>query len=75
MTPKKGRLLRSVIMIAGLLLMILGLSNVPLQMIGLIVMISGFIPDLLYNRCPYCGKWLKRFDGEYCPYCGNRVEP
>jgi Ca2+/Na+ antiporter len=30
---------------------------------------------ILYWRCPHCGKWLPRGDGDLsvCPYCGKSL--
>ncbi len=32
------------------------------------------ILDLLFNRCPHCGRHLGRSKGPCCNYCGKNME-
>ena len=40
---------------------------------GLVFLALGFL--LLFNRCPWCGKYLRRTGGgKFCPHCGSSLE-
>lgn len=30
--------------------------------------------ELIFNRCPHCGKYLGRQIGRYCRHCGKELE-
>ena len=36
--------------------------------------IAGVLLHVLWMRCPHCGSWLERNDGEYCQNCGKRID-
>lgn len=38
-----------------------------------IVLVGAMILNLIFNRCPNCGRFLGRHHWfiEYCPYCGG----
>lgn len=74
MTVKKGRKLRNTLLIVGFFIALLGYFRDLLGMIGIIVMLSCFIPHFLYNKCPHCGKQLGRNEGDYCRFCGKLLE-
>lgn len=42
--------------------------------IALLGVIPGFLLHLCWMRCPHCGSWLERNDGEYCQNCGKRID-
>ena len=70
------------ILIAGFLLLAAGIviSAVTKQAVfgyigfgaAVVTVILGFI----FNRCPYCGRFLGRtsFSDRYCPGCGSELE-
>lgn len=73
MKIKAARKLRDGIFILGFLTMLAAGLYEPLLYIGAVVMISGIIPDYLYNKCPHCGKHLGRSEGDYCQHCGGKI--
>jgi len=87
MTLKKARLCRlivsAVLMVAGVLLFVLGLSsdpmNLPVAIIGAVLVVAGTVANILFVkklRCPECGMqvpWLPGYDR--CPKCGHQYDP
>ena len=51
----------------------LGLGK-PLTVLGILILIGNMIFRWICFRCPYCGRYLDRSEGEFCPYCGKNVE-
>lgn len=41
-----------------------------LAVISFILMIAVLAFNIIFYRCPYCGKHLGRDGGDYCQYCG-----
>ena len=42
--------------------------------IGVIVAGSSVVPNLLFYKCPHCGKHLGSNGGDFCQYCGNSID-
>lgn len=74
MTIHKARKLRDGLIIAGFVTILLATVYEPLGYVGAAVMISGIIPDWLYNKCPHCGKHLGRNEGKFCQFCGGQID-
>ena len=45
-----------------------------LTTIGVVVMLCGLGFQLLFYRCPHCGKYLDRSTGPFCPHCGRSID-
>lgn len=41
---------------------------------GVVVMLCGLGFQLLFYRCPHCGKYLDRSTGPFCPHCGRSID-
>lgn len=44
--------------------------------LGLAVLAAGGVQNLLFCRCPHCGRSLSNLrlqPAEFCPYCGKRL--
>ena len=74
MKVKSARVLTVIILIVGMIITQLANLYEPFRTIGVIVVLSCLIPAFLYNRCPYCKKYLGKSDGDFCPYCGKEIE-
>ena len=74
MKPREARRLRDKLLIAGIVIMLATYIYEPLLVIGTIVAFSCLIPDLLYNKCPHCGKHPGRSEGAFCPHCGGKID-
>ncbi len=61
-------------MVTGAVILLLGVWLEIFLLIGSVVMISGIIPDILYNKCPHCGKHLGRNEADYCQFCGKPID-
>ena len=48
-------------------------SSEFLIFIGLGIMVSSIIYHLIFYRCPHCGKYLYRNNGDFCQYCGKNL--
>ncbi|MBR2914775.1 MAG: hypothetical protein IKC06_03095 [Clostridia bacterium] len=63
----------------GLICFSLGtaISSNVLTFVGLgLVLIAGTL-NLIFNRCPFCYRFLGRragFSVKYCPYCGEKLD-
>ena len=42
--------------------------------IGVIVAGSSVVPNLLFYKCPHCGKHLGSNGGDFCQYCGKSID-
>ena len=43
---------------------------------GFAVLVAGAVQNLLFCRCPHCGRslsYLRMQPAEFCPYCGERL--
>ena len=45
--------------------------------LGFAVLVAGAVQNLLFCRCPHCGRSLSYLrmlqPAEFCPYCGERL--
>ena len=65
-------------MIVGVIVLSLILLRMTGQMLfGWIAVVSPFvwlIFELIFDRCPHCGKFLGRQIQKYCHHCGEKLE-
>lgn len=47
-------------------------NNLVIAVIGLVVMTAALVFNIVYYRCPYCGKHLGRDGGDFCQHCGKK---
>ncbi len=75
MTFKTAQKLRDALLWAGVIIAILGYSNVVMLIIGILFAFSGLMITRLFNKCPHCGKQLGTTKaGEHCRFCGKRID-
>ena len=74
MKVRTAQLLTKIILTVGALMALASYIYEPLFISSVIVMFSCLIPDLLYNKCPHCGKNLGRNSGDYCQFCGKPID-
>lgn len=41
---------------------------------GMGIILAAMILHVVFYRCPNCGRYLDRSDGDFCPYCGKNIE-
>lgn len=76
MTPRKVRLWTLIAMVTGFLVCVLGFfldGNLVIG-IGVLIMMGAVVFNFVFCRCPYCGKSLDRYVGNYCPRCGEKLD-
>ena len=73
MKPKKARKLIYFLYIIGFILILLSYKRIMLP-IGVIVAGSSVVPNLLFYKCPHCGKHLGSNGGDFCQYCGKSID-
>lgn len=59
-------------MVTAFVGIVLGMQ-MPVITLGLLLMAASAILQIVFYRCPHCGKMLNRRTGEYCPKCGKKV--
>ena len=74
MKVRTAQLLTKIILTVGALMALASYIYEPLFISGTVVMFSCLIPDILFNKCPHCGKRLGRNSGDYCQFCGKPID-
>ena len=74
MKPKKARKLIYFLYIIGFILILLSYKRIMFLPIGVIVAGSSVVPNLLFYKCPHCGKHLGSNGGDFCKYCGKSID-
>ena len=74
MKVRTAQLLTKIILTVGALMALASYIYEPLFVSGVVVMFSCLIPDILFNKCPHCGKRLGRNSGDYCQFCGKPID-
>ena len=74
MKVRTAQLLTKIILTVGALMALASYIYEPLFISGVVVMFSCLIPDILFNKCPHCGKRLGRNSGDYCQFCGKPID-
>lgn len=66
--------LKVLCLVLMLICAMVGYAGSILGLIGLFVLLPGFIAvELLMNRCPHCDRYLDRNYSHFCQHCGERV--
>ena len=82
MNHKKARAIGFIVIMAGIFVAMLPLIFPSIQdiymiflCIGGIISFSGVIFEVLFIRCPHCGRMLNLHGSspEYCPHCGEKI--
>ena len=73
--PRQVRKIIGVVAAVGIAVLLAGVvtSVEALMAIGCLILVAGVGFQLVYYRCPHCGKYLDRSGGDFCPYCGKNV--
>ena len=66
--------LKVLCLVAMLIFAMLGYAGSVVGLVGMFVMLPGFIAvELLMNRCPHCDRHLDRNHSRFCQHCGQRI--
>lgn len=74
MSPHRSHYVTNALAVAGILVMLLGqgVENITVAVLGLLLLVAGLAVQLIFWRCPSCGRYLGRSSGiAYCPHCGE----
>ncbi|MBQ4564130.1 MAG: hypothetical protein IJA58_06595 [Lachnospiraceae bacterium] len=80
MSPKKSQLVMIILSMIGLVLVLFATGgqsvNTVLMVIGFCFVMAGLIINLIFWKCPSCGRHLPKgpIDMTYCPYCGESID-
>lgn len=73
MKPKNAVKLIYCLFIGGFILILLSYVNILFLPLGILAEGSAVVCNMLFFKCPHCGKHLGRNGGDYCQHCGKRV--
>jgi len=80
MSLRQTKLVITVLVVCGLSCAILAYLTVKrtalcvaLLVLGLILAVAVAIINIIFWRCPYCGKNLGRDTGKFCQHCGKEL--
>ena len=64
-----------VLAVVGATMSAIGFANENnlLFILGIAILLIGVAINFIFNRCPYCKKYLDKSSGVYCPYCGEKM--
>ena len=80
MSPKTSLVVMCLLSLIGFPIMVFststGTTNSVLLVIGCCFVFAGLIVNLIFWKCPHCGRHLPKagFGMEYCPYCGEYID-
>lgn len=74
MKPKKAQKLSVCMWLTGMILLLFGYIHIIFLIIGLTTAISGAVVNILFNKCPHCGKHLVNNGGNFCQFCGREID-
>lgn len=74
MKPRKARVLIMFLSIIGFIFVLLSYIHIVFLPIGILVIASTIVPNLLFCRCPHCGEHLGRSWRDYCTHCGAYID-
>lgn len=79
MTLRQKSLVSTLILLAGLICFLVGVSSRSpvwraVMLAGCGVMGGGVYLKGRWARCPYCGAYLGRHWVKFCPDCGKRID-
>lgn len=72
---------KTIIAVSGLILCAFAVFTfiyAPLPKLQYGILIGAFVAHIVLNliwlRCPYCSKYIRRLDQNYCAYCGRELD-
>ncbi len=75
MKPFAAKIIYFVIVILGLAAWTVGLSfdMMWLSVLGMVLVLLSFMFEMIFHRCPECGKYLGKYFCKHCPHCGAEL--
>ncbi len=78
MSAKKKNLLVIIAAVLAVRVVLAGglLDNDLVKPVGVVLVVSVLVLEIIFFRCPSCGRWLGRSfrPGKHCPHCGEIIE-
>ena len=76
MEPRTSQVVTNALVVSGVILALLGQAvvSIVVAVLGLLLLLTGFVVQVLFWRCPHCHGYLGRpgFGRiAYCPHCGE----
>lgn len=73
--PKSINAIFFIILAIGMILALIGAlsEQIAFICIGLFVAFVAFIFRCIFYRCPYCGRYIGKLDGNYCTHCKKNI--
>lgn len=72
MTLRQKWRFTEILAIIGLIVLLMS-AVIGLIMPSIVLMVLAMILNLVWLRCPECGKWLGRDPGNFCKSCGTQI--
>ena len=75
MTLRQKQKLVAVLTGIGLAVLLMNtvIGSIGLIILGVVLVVAALILNLVWIRCPECGKWLDRDPGNFCKHCGAQI--
>ncbi len=75
MEPHTSRYVTYALAVAGVVIMLIGqgVVNILVALLGLLLITAGLAVQIIFWRCPSCGRYLGRphlGSISFCPHCG-----
>ena len=49
-------------------------ESTVIGVLGILSAVGAILVNLIFWRCPKCGKWLGRDSGCFCQHCGTPID-
>lgn len=72
MTLRQKHRLLPVLYMIGLIVLLMA-TIIESVLPGVVLLVAVLILNLMWMRCPKCGKWLGRDPGNFCKTCGAQI--
>ena len=74
MKPKQAKKLIWILCAIGIVAMLFSYLYPLCLLVGVVAVGAAVFLDLRFYRCPHCGRFLWRNNGDFCQHCGESID-